>query len=562
MHKININIIIEIGNFRQEFSLELDLLTKFNRGLCLSLIDTNVVEAIRMYREYTSYLHSKDNEESFKNELIAVRVAFLNKLAKFIEDDKNKDKNGDLIACYQELIAAFPNEANFYIKCADCFYNIEQYDIQAELLNKALEISPFDIEIMKALFQAYEKAEKLEEAKTLAENIIEKEPENADNYYSLGAIYDKLYNKYEKEEYIKSAILNIEIAKKINPNKKLYHKALTILYTKTGDWGKVKEAWDNCFRFKNELTNTELVNYGMFLIRMGDFKNGLEFYEKRFITETKAVKYPEINKPLYDGKKDISGKTLLVQAEQGFGDVFLFSRFFHDLKNKNIKIIARVPNTTIDIVKRSFPFVEVVSAKKSLDEINFDYHIPLMSIPRAIGLNKENIPHKEKYLFADAKKTLEFKNNLFNNNKFKIGVNFKGSERGLQTRDVPLDALIPLTMIEGVQVYSVQYMEPDETYKDTNIINLAKYIKTFDDTASIIENMDLMITADNSTMNLSGALGKNTFCLFNMIPEFRWFDLKGDDVKWYGSVKPYQCKKQSDWKPVIEKTVEDIKKMI
>ena len=135
MHKININIIIEIGNFRQEFSLELDLLTKFNRGLCLSLIDTNVVEAIRMYREYTSYLHSKDNEESFKNELIAVRVAFLNKLAKFIEDDKNKDKNGDLIACYHELIAAFPNEANFYIKCADCFYNIEQYD-NGELTKK------------------------------------------------------------------------------------------------------------------------------------------------------------------------------------------------------------------------------------------------------------------------------------------------------------------------------------------------------------------------------------------------------------------------------------------
>ena len=185
-----------------------------------------------------------------------------------------------------------------------------------------------------------------------------------------------------------------------------------------------------------------------------------------------------------------------------------------------------------------------------------------MSLPLALNLNKANIPNKGKYLFADENKTKEFKNKLFNNNKFKIGINYKGSLRGLNTRNVPLEELLPLTKINNVQVYSLQFDEPDETFKDTNIINLAPYIKTFDDTASLTDNMDLMITADNSTMNLSGALGKKTFCLFNMIPEFRWFDLKGNDVKWYSFVKPYQCKKQREWKPVIEKMVEDIKNMI
>lgn len=542
--------------------MDIDLLTKFNRGLCLSLIDTNVIEAIRMYREYSSYLHNNDGEEACKKELLAVRAAFLKKLIDFVELEENKTKTGDLIACYQELIVAFPKNEDLYVKCAKCFKKLEQYDIEVELLEKAFKIKPFGLENLKTLYDAYRNNEQLEKAKETAEKIIEKEPDNSDNYYRLGEISDKIYNKYEKEEDIKNAILNLEIAKKMNPNKKLYYKALTILYTKTGDFQKVKEAWDNCFKFKSQITNTDFVDYGMFLIRTGDFKNGFEFYEKRFITETKAVQYPKINKPLYDGKKDISGKTLLVQSEQGFGDVFLFSRFFYELKNRNIKIISRVPNTTLEIVKRSFPFVQAVSNEKKLEDINFDYHIPLMSLPLALNLNKANIPNKGKYLFADENKTKEFKNKLFNNNKFKIGINYKGSLRGLNTRNVPLEELLPLTKINNVQVYSLQFDEPDETFKDTNIINLAPYIKTFDDTASLTDNMDLMITADNSTMNLSGALGKKTFCLFNMIPEFRWFDLKGNDVKWYSFVKPYQCKKQSEWKPVIEKMVEDIKNMI
>ncbi len=542
--------------------MDIDLLTKFNRGLCLSLIGTNVIEAIRMYREYSSYLHNNDGEEACKKELLTVRAAFLKKLIDFVELEENKTKTGDLIACYQELIVAFPKNEDLYVKCAKCFKKLEQYDIEVELLEKAFKIKPFGLENLKTLYDAYRNNEQLEKAKETAEKIIEKEPDNSDNYYRLGEISDKIYNKYEKEEDIKNAILNLEIAKKMNPNKKLYYKALTILYTKTGDFQKVKEAWDNCFKFKSQITNTDFVDYGMFLIRTGDFKNGFEFYEKRFITETKAVQYPKINKPLYDGKKDISGKTLLVQSEQGFGDVFLFSRFFYELKNRNIKIIARVPNTTLEIVKRSFPFVQAVSNEKKLEDINFDYHIPLMSLPLALNLNKANIPNKGKYLFADENKTKEFKNKLFNNNKFKIGINYKGSLRGLNTRNVPLEELLPLTKINNVQVYSLQFDEPDETFKDTNIINLAPYIKTFDDTASLTDNMDLMITADNSTMNLSGALGKKTFCLFNMIPEFRWFDLKGNDVKWYSFVKPYQCKKQSEWKPVIEKMVEDIKNMI
>ena len=71
--------------------------------------------------------------------------------------------------------------------------------------------------------------------------------------------------------------------------------------------------------------------------------------------------------------------------------------------------------------------------------------------------------------------------------------------------------------------------------------------------------MDLVITTDNVILNLAGALGVKTFGLFNRFTEYRWFNLKGDDVVWYKSVKPYQAEYMDVWENVISKVISDIK---
>lgn len=540
---------------------ELDLMTKFNRGLILSLADKNVYEAVQTYRQYTSYLHSNDTKEEFKQELIKTRVAFLSKLVDFIENKDNQDKTGDLIAAFQELITAFPDEPNFYIKCADVFKKLEQSDIVLELLNKAEENSKGKIEVEKLLYESCKEAGELEKARKLAENILKKESDEPDNYYNLSAISDKLFDKTGNEEFIKSAILNMEIARKMNPNNKLYAKSLTILYMKAGDEDKLNEAWAECLKFKN-LSNNDIVDYAAHLIKHGDFKKGFELYEKRFNLEIRAVKYPEITKPRYDGKKDISKSTLLVQWEQGFGDAFLFSRFLPDLKNKAGKIIARMPDTVSAVIQRSFPFVEVVSNNVELSTLDFDYHIPMMSLPLILNLTKDNIPHTGKYLSADAEKVQKFKEKYFNNSEFKIGIVYKGSSVGMKIRDIRLEDILPVSNIKNTKIYSLQFKDPDEYYKDTNIINLGNKVKNYDDTAALIENLDLLVTTDNSVMNLAGAMGKKTFCLFGALPEFRWFDLSGEDIKWYKSVKPYKCARWGEWKPIINKVIEDIGELV
>ena len=70
------------------------------------------------------------------------------------------------------------------------------------------------------------------------------------------------------------------------------------------------------------------------------------------------------------------------------------------------------------------------------------------------------------------------------------------------------------------------------------------------------------MTTDNGLMNLSAALGKKTFCLFNFNYEFRWFDLSGEDVVWYDCVKPFVNKEIDKWEYSVNNAIEEIKKLI
>ena len=534
---------------------ELDLLNKFNRAYILSLVDIDIFKAVQMYREYIAYL--KENNE-LNEELKLMKSSFLKKLENFVFNQMNKEKISELIPAYQELLSEFPNSVLLKINCSEIFSRLEQYDISIDLLKEASKTAPYNVQVKKLLFGTYNCVQDFKNAILVGKEIVELEG-NALNYSELALCYNYLYDNEDNEENLKNAILNMEIAYKLNNNEKIILKNLIILYTKAKDDNKLKFYW-NEFMKKFPMNGEDRFNYSAFLIRHGDFKKGFEFYESRFKHEKKPTEYPKIEKPLYSGKQNLSKSTLLIQSEQGLGDVFLFSRFIKQLKAK--KIIFRVPDCVYEITKRSLKDIEVVPYSVSLLDLKFDYHLPLMSLPYVLGITTDDVIQKEKYFVSDENKVEEFKNKFFNNDKFKIGISFKGNEVGLKSRNIDLSYLLPLAKIDSVQVYSLQYREPEKNFKDTNIINLGNYLNDYDDTAAMIENLDLLVTIDNSTMNLAGALGKKSYCLFNYLPEFRWFDLDGENVKWYESIKPYQCKQQGDWSPVIEKIVSDIKEII
>ena len=113
---------------------------------------------------------------------------------------------------------------------------------------------------------------------------------------------------------------------------------------------------------------------------------------------------------------------------------------------------------------------------------------------------------------------------------------------------------------DKIQLYSLQVGETSEQIsKYPQIIDLGKDFNDFTDTANAISGLDLVITSDNVILNLAGALGKRTYAIFNKYPNYRWFDLSGENVKWYNSVKPFQCDEENNWVSAFAKVEEALK---
>lgn len=529
-----------------------DVFTKFNRALAVTLLETSPMQAIQLYREYLAYLDAHLGENGVRCEIQNTKILVANKLNEIIYEKKLNLDNSFLIIAYQELLGQFPRNYTYLMDSGNLFFNLGQFDIALELYARAEKIYPdnphIKLKIVDCLIE-------LNHPDIIEKKVREIENLNV-NLPEISKSYNFLYQKTNNEEYLKKAILNAEIAVKNNPNNKTALKNLTVLYLQSNDNKKANEIWNEILK-SGKLDEKDSFDYACHLIRMGEIKKGFEYYESRIYDKNRLKTYPDFKKPMYS--KTIKPNKLLIQSEQGIGDCFLFARFLPLMKDKAKKLILRVPKTIEPIFKRNFKDIEVISIENSCpNEIDFDYHLPMMSLPYVLSLSKNDVLYKEPYLLADTAKVQAFKQKYFTSDKLKIGFAYEGNKDGLTSRNLPFEELKPLFNIENAEFFALQYATNDNIYKDLDIINLSPEMVTFDDTMALIENLDIFITVDNALLNLAGAMGKKTFAIFNYTPEFRWFDLSGDDTKWYSTVKPYQAKKQGEFHPVIQNIINDI----
>lgn len=378
----------------------------------------------------------------------------------------------------------------------------------------------------------------------------------AEDYNLLGFYYERLYTLTSRNLFdLQRAINNFLLAANRKPNDKNLLKNVTIVASKANQFGLAGRYWKKLFKLGG-LNNDDKFDYAAYCLKTGDFEGWEKYFEYRFDKETNPTVIPKIDKPRWDGSQDISDKTLLVCYEQGFGDTILMAGYLPRLTKMAKEVIYVVQDSLLTLIKNSFKNVDVRSAtafRYGGDKLNYDYYIPSMSIPMALKLDRDNISVGEGYL----EPTKTFGDMLFNNNKIKIGLSLSGNKGGDTTRDIPIEAIEPLTKLDNIQLY---LLNKDIEIDNPKIINLGKTFKNFDDTAGAMVNCDIVISADNVLMNLAGALGVKTFGLFNYHNQFRYFDLTGDDIVWYTSVKPFVCDDVDNWKGLIDRIIKEVSK--
>ena len=380
-------------------------------------------------------------------------------------------------------------------------------------------------------------------------------------YNTLGYLYRKLSKYQNLEEQIRYFEKSLEL----KPDYVQALRNLALSYPLVGRHQDAIKCFKKIFELKEEVMD-DYVAYGCLLIQLKDFEEGWKYYEYRFKKVCLPTEYPDFEQPRWNGE-DIKDKTLLIYYEQGFGDSFQFCRYVNLVKPLTKKIIFSIQNEIYELFKYNFPEIEVVNAKKTrVKELEFDYHIPLMSLVHVLKGTVENIPYTEGYLKAEPEKVKEYKEKYFKNDCLKIGLCWGGAGLGNKDRDVPLKEFLPLNKLKNVKFYAFQKGSSESQLKNLpaefEVIDLGETFNNFSDTAGAMANLDIFITSDNGVFNLAAALGLNTYLLLNRFPEWRWF-LDDNTTPWYKNVKVFKNPLVSSrWDIVLKHILKDIETTI
>ncbi len=438
---------------------------------------------------------------------------------------------------------------------------------------------------------------KFSEALRLYKRIIAREPDNANVNFNLGAScllsgyfpdgVKYLSRAQEIDPSCTSEVINLAVSavKKIPDNnpehllvnilplfdeiRKTYPKSFVSLkdieekeifmLTELGlikmKQGYIQEAvklWEKARKLSPGIPE---VNYNLAHaeLLLGNFKEGWEYYEWR--KKKKEFKERQFDQPELINQ-DIRGKTILVYDEQGLGDTIQFVRYLKLLTNLGARVIFQY-DKRLAVLFRDIEdiYIHIPDRRIVLNDIHFDYHISLLSLPRFFNTNETNIPSEIPYIKPDASISQKVRILLNKEQKFNIGIVWSGNPNNTndKKRSCPLIHFSILERFKNVQLISLQKGKGLEQLEKFNmpIINLEELgINSFAHNAVIIDGLDLVISVDTSIAHLAGAMGKPVWLLLPFLPDWRWM-LDREDTPWYPNTHLFRQHQPGDWDGVF-----------
>ena len=276
-----------------------------------------------------------------------------------------------------------------------------------------------------------------------------------------------------------------------------------------------------------------MFNLGWHEMRHGNLKKGLQLMDAgRYIS---VFGLPRIQGEIWKDQ-DLTNKTLLFRCENGLGDQIMNFRFAKDFADKGARVVVSCDKHLKPIFSRhGFACID----SESVLSLHYDYWIPAMSAAHILGYDTDTFP-SQPFMTAEPKKLYGKDGSL------KVGIRWAGNPKfeHEQHRRFDPQPLINLHEMHGVTLYSLQ--------RDENMIDglpfadLRDQMKTWEDTASIIAGLDLVITSCTSIAHIAGALGKETWVIVPVLPYYAWA-VAGEKSVWYKTVKLFRQEKYGEW---------------
>ena len=505
---------------------------------------------------------------------------------------KKQGRLGEAINAYYKVLEIEPKNADAYNNLGNILGLSGQLEEAVDTYRKALEINPDDIRTYNNLSVVFQKQGKLAEAIDTYYKILEIDPTDVGVCRSLGML---LTEQGKLEEAIEAYYKVLEID---STDARIYNNLGILLK----EQGKFKEAIDayckaleifpgyaeaynnlgNVLQLQGNFEDAAVVykkaleinsqfseahkNLGMLLLLTGELEHGWEKYEWRW----KCHDFPSENRnfpqPLWDGT-GLSDKSVLVWTEQGVGDEIMFANMLDTLSWMAAEIITECEERLVPLFQRSFPKIQFVSREQKPNPIllnkDIDYQVPIGSLAQWLRKNESQFPKKGSYLSASSEKVSQLRDKYkgLTDDRFLVGISWKSINHGIEKeKSTILENWTPILSQPDCFFVNLQYgdikQEIGEYYSSTGILIYTDQeinpLTNLDNFAAQISALDLVISISNTTVHISGALGKKVWTLLPYVPDWRWM-LKREDTPWYPTMKLFRQSQMNDWRDVFQR---------
>ena len=468
---------------------------------------------------------------------------------------ERRQKYGKAIKQYKKAIQLKSDFFEAYFNLANSLRKIKKYRLALNSFKIALNINPNIPKVYLNIGLILEEQKKLAEAIDIFQQLIDKFPGFMEGYNKLGITYKKT-DQFDKAK----AIFKKGIDK--DKNYVRFYGNLANVLQSEGKYPEALSYYSKAIQVE-PFYHEAIFSRSLLYLLLGKFEQGWQDYEHRW--QLHGVKKRKFKVPEWHGQ-NLEDKSLLLWGEQGLGDTIQFIRYVPKIKEKDGELILECQSSLIPLFKSISGIDQMVDGTKDTP-VKYDYHIPMLSLPRIFNTREETIPQKIPYLSPDQRARKKIKQRLAIDKKlFNIGIVWSGNPQhgNDHRRTCELFRFKTLKTIKKTQLFSLQKGEAASDLKNNNInwlTDLAPLIDDFSDTAAIIQKLDLVITVDTSVAHLAGALGKRVWILLPYHPDWRWM-LKRKDSPWYPTARLFRQNKPGNWKKIFKDFKQELQSLI
>ncbi|MBF0625947.1 MAG: tetratricopeptide repeat protein [Magnetococcales bacterium] len=289
------------------------------------------------------------------------------------------------------------------------------------------------------------------------------------------------------------------------------------------------------------------LNLGYTLLLQGRFREGWREHEWRWRDPQARPFLRTFSQPVWDGSP-LNGATLLVHAEQGFGDTLQFVRLLPLAAARGAGRLVLECQPSLQALLAGLAD-QVVARGAPLPPC--DRQIPLLGLPLVLGIDDATIPSPAGYLPRPPPDR--------SRPSPAIGLVWQGGAESptRQARSIPFALLEPLLRALPQATWVSLQTGPAATDPEAHPWAAALErppLPDFAATARVMAGLDLIVTIDTAAAHLAGALGCPVWTLLPRPADWRWLR-QGETSPWYDRMGLFRQMVSGQWPDVVTRVV-------